>query len=268
MNSNLIPFGIDTKTGELLDVSEVKRGKACNCVCPSCKTPLEARQGEKNEWHFAHSSKSVSDRTENECDFSFWTSVLLMAKQMMASLTTFSLPECKKRSNDTLVELQKKKIIDFDSVSIEVQHEGVHFDALITIKNYSIGILFESPNKTNLLDLSAIRKIEKFGVIQVCLSDIHSFVFNREARGKYKEKLRSFLRYDLESKAWLFHPKEKIYNFELSDFYETAGCFSSNNHDFTESRKEYECVMCHHQWYGSNTCKNCRTHLYSRERMA
>ncbi|MBU2709248.1 hypothetical protein KCM76_24850 [Zooshikella marina] len=96
MNTNLIPFGMDFNTGDLVDVSEVSRGRACGCVCPSCKTPLEARQGEKKEWHFAHSSRSVSELIENECDYSFWTSVLLMTKQVLASLTSITLPECKK----------------------------------------------------------------------------------------------------------------------------------------------------------------------------
>lgn len=43
-------------TGELVHVDEVPRGKQCDCVCPNCKEPLVARQGEKNEHGFAHLS--------------------------------------------------------------------------------------------------------------------------------------------------------------------------------------------------------------------
>lgn len=35
-------------------VGDVPRGVACGCFCPTCRSPLVAKQGEKNSWHFAH----------------------------------------------------------------------------------------------------------------------------------------------------------------------------------------------------------------------
>lgn len=43
-------------SGQMLHVQNVARGKACGCICPDCHTPLIARQGEKNSWHFQHST--------------------------------------------------------------------------------------------------------------------------------------------------------------------------------------------------------------------
>ena len=48
----LIPFG--ERDGRLHEVAQVPRGLACGCYCPSCHTPLQARQGEKVAWHFSH----------------------------------------------------------------------------------------------------------------------------------------------------------------------------------------------------------------------
>lgn len=48
-----IPFGL-LPSGELVDVSEVERGLKCGCLCPGCRSPLVARQGEINIHHFAH----------------------------------------------------------------------------------------------------------------------------------------------------------------------------------------------------------------------
>jgi competence CoiA-like predicted nuclease len=56
---NKIPFGLRESDNALVDVSDVQNGKQCGCVCPSCHTPLEARQGDINAWHFAHASKNV-----------------------------------------------------------------------------------------------------------------------------------------------------------------------------------------------------------------
>lgn len=41
-------------TGSLRFIGEVERGADCNCSCPVCDSPLVARQGAANDWHFAH----------------------------------------------------------------------------------------------------------------------------------------------------------------------------------------------------------------------
>lgn len=43
----LIPFGLHKKSNRLVDVGSVAKGKACGCICPSCQTPLIARQGHR-----------------------------------------------------------------------------------------------------------------------------------------------------------------------------------------------------------------------------
>lgn len=40
--------------GNLTHVKNASRGVACGLVCPACGDSLVARQGKKNEWHFAH----------------------------------------------------------------------------------------------------------------------------------------------------------------------------------------------------------------------
>ena len=37
-------------------VGEVAKGGDCGCFCPSCRSPLVAKKGRINEWHFAHES--------------------------------------------------------------------------------------------------------------------------------------------------------------------------------------------------------------------
>lgn len=40
--------------GEIRFVGDVPKGAGCGCICPTCKSPLVAKQGFENEWHFAH----------------------------------------------------------------------------------------------------------------------------------------------------------------------------------------------------------------------
>lgn len=42
------------RLGSTVHISDVKRGKKCECFCLDCGTPLIARQGKKVVWHFAH----------------------------------------------------------------------------------------------------------------------------------------------------------------------------------------------------------------------
>lgn len=49
---------IDAITGKAVGIADVKKGRACNCICPSCGKPLVARQGKIRTWHFAHATKS------------------------------------------------------------------------------------------------------------------------------------------------------------------------------------------------------------------
>ena len=37
-------------------VDEVAKGGDCGCFCPACRSPLIAKKGRINEWHFAHES--------------------------------------------------------------------------------------------------------------------------------------------------------------------------------------------------------------------
>lgn len=53
----LIPWGMDSATGSMVRVNEVRTGKLCGCICPSCRTALVAKNaGTQKAHHFAHAS--------------------------------------------------------------------------------------------------------------------------------------------------------------------------------------------------------------------
>ena len=71
------PYG-HNKAGEIVFVDDVERGLACECVCPLCRKPFRACQGEKNEHYFAHQDAS-------ECEFSYRASLLQMVVDFLES---------------------------------------------------------------------------------------------------------------------------------------------------------------------------------------
>ena len=56
------PFGLrNGKHMTVNDLREDERGLACNCVCPLCKDPFEARLGTVRIHHFAHSGEGCDE---------------------------------------------------------------------------------------------------------------------------------------------------------------------------------------------------------------
>lgn len=102
---SLIPFGLDIESEELIDVVNVKRWNACGCICPSCKTPLVARQGHKKAWHFAHRSQKVHNETRKECEYSFAVSVRLMIRQLSNHELKFRTPRYESSKNQGIRDL-------------------------------------------------------------------------------------------------------------------------------------------------------------------
>ena len=54
-------IAVDAK-GATRFIGEVERGAECACICPVCGSPLVARQGMANDWHFAH--EAAQERPE------------------------------------------------------------------------------------------------------------------------------------------------------------------------------------------------------------
>lgn len=90
---NYIPFGL-RPDGSLIDPFTADRGLACNCVCPGCRQPLMARQGEIRVHHFSQ----VGDRG---CSNGQTSALLLAAKQVLRTHRRIEMPELVVTATDT-----------------------------------------------------------------------------------------------------------------------------------------------------------------------
>lgn len=77
-------FGL--RNDELVHIDDAENGLACNCICPVCRRPLLAKQGEKLAHHFAHEADDVT------CNPSPESLVHSYAKQQVAKLQRLTLP--------------------------------------------------------------------------------------------------------------------------------------------------------------------------------
>jgi len=219
MDLNLIPFGLTEETSEFVDIYDVERGKNCDCICPSCRTPLIARHGDSNTWHFAHAHKGVYDKTKKECEYSFFLSVRLMARQLIDSKLTLGLPEYKgqvdKFDDELGYPLQEKFVItheqdiSIEGIEVEKSFSKVPVDLVGNINGFQFVIYFTHPNRDVPSELFTPEN-HKCGIVSVALDSLPILFSRAKKEGKtYKEVLKKFLSSDRDSKSWVFHPNYK-----------------------------------------------------------
>ncbi|MEW8482386.1 MAG: competence protein CoiA family protein [Candidatus Thiodiazotropha endolucinida] len=300
---NLIPFGYNPTNDTFVDVEDVPRGAKCGCICPACKTPLIARQGEEKEWHFAHASRKVYEKTQKECEFSFYLSVRMMARQIIGNELKITLPEYQDSVSKYIPDLgyplhepfviTESKEIYLTNVSVEQNFEGVAVDIVGYISDFKFAIYFTHPGRAIPQELKS-PKDRYCGVISIALDNLSSTLF-RQAKNKkqsYQSALIEFLSNDISSKQWVFHPRYQRCHQQAMERLDmkakslpqrqkqhrraprTQKMLGSTDVHLNEPLPEpnrqrvlFECVMCKSQWQGrepgGSVCPKCNTHLYT-----
>ncbi|CCN86022.1 hypothetical protein VIBNIWn13_p0177 [Vibrio nigripulchritudo Wn13] len=86
-----MPFAVSNQTGQVVGIGQAIRGDDCDCRCLSCNTPVTARKGDVNQWHFSHRTDDAS--TSRECHFSPVTALALIVRQELHQLRQFDLDD-------------------------------------------------------------------------------------------------------------------------------------------------------------------------------
>lgn len=129
-----IPFGL-TADGRMVAVGDVPRGRACECICPECKGPLQARHGDINVHHFAHDADP--ERGPLSCESGLESSIHRMAKQLIAEHGGLQVPglmvtaRAIAKSGQELVVSRKSgeaEWVAFDDVRLEHRLDPVRPD--------------------------------------------------------------------------------------------------------------------------------------------
>ncbi|QQO54191.1 MAG: hypothetical protein N838_13400 [Thiohalocapsa sp. PB-PSB1] len=248
-----IPFGFRVSDQQYVDVVDVPKGKLCGCICPSCKMPLQARQGKVNQWHFAHSSRGASKLTEKECDFSFWVSVLSMAKQIISKGGTLTVPSCTKYLGHDEIFITDEKEVQLPELEIE---KG-SFDAYYCFGKYSIGLNFTTPEKEYHATYVSNKGV---GVLEISLSRALNAFFDKTRRSDFKNILKEIIFQDVDNKKWIYHPKIEYY---INRYGERLQDKPPYDLDFVLGGMGhvrlgcYECVHCKLRWRGIQECPDC-----------
>ena len=211
----LIPFGLHLKSNQVVDVGSVQNGIKCDCICPSCKTPLIARHGSIKVWHFAHQSRDVKKKTVKPCDYSFAVSVRLMMKQLFEEGAMLCLPAYLKSLSSTIpgsehpyshrYTLTEEKVVQFDIVESELMRNGVMVDLVLKVGSFELVVYITYDGRRIPEQLKSPEN--NSGVIEFNVMSLMQ-AFEETKSGQYKDALIEFLARSHTGKYWHYHPRE------------------------------------------------------------
>jgi len=216
----LIPFGLRSADQRLVDVSEVPQGGGCGCICPSCGAPLIARQGHIKQWHFAHASRGVEQEI-HQCEYSFFLSVALMAKQLFLECRGLVLPDyvqhlslqgrwTRKVYRDSVTLTRGRRVIPAGCLA-DQSLEGHALDLVCEIDGVPLGIVLERPDKKCRLRARDFMG-KKVGVVKIDLLDTLRLFRGMDPKRKsegFHQALARFLFDDPKHKVWIYHPRQE-----------------------------------------------------------
>jgi hypothetical protein len=258
-----IPFGM--KNGRLVVVDSVEKGLACNCTCPCCDAPLQARKGGYNQHHFSH----VPSEIANGCKGAAETATHLMAKQIIEEERCFLFPrlevsEClsdvNKKSHVHKEFIQSDALIEFDEVELE-KHLG----------NIVPDVLAKQNNEQYIIEIAVTHVVSDAKKLKLKALGIPAIEMRIIGTDHTKAQLADLIMGQVKNKQWLFHPKTEqarssarsILKNKLSQIKRTNK--STNNFYFANKYKESETLKVKPKTYGEVNwilCEYCR-HYWS-----
>lgn len=217
---NLVPFALENSSQQFVSVQDVPRGLACNCTCPSCKTPLEARQGTEKAWHFAHHTRNNAKETKKECEFSFFVSVTQMLKQLLTAEgeLTLKLPEYRLQNARDAGFCTHKQILITTAHTVQlearqtgVDFEGIHADIYSEVRgeHSSVPLLITFSHKQRPFE-PAISPLQQLpaGLIELDITATEQLLQTRH-RDSFTTRLKNWLENDSSQHIyWHHHPRK------------------------------------------------------------
>ncbi|MDF2435337.1 MAG: hypothetical protein JWP44_4968 [Mucilaginibacter sp.] len=200
-----VPFG--ERNGRLYRPEQVASGLACACICPQCRTALEARnrqfEGRKTRPYFAHA-------VVTDCTGAYETAIHRMAKQILADAREILLPrwhlrDCRYdyegRAHAVELDISPRRWA-FDRVQLEVPFQRLRPDALLTEFRGETRQLMVEVHVAHAVDASktAIARENHLPMIEIDLRDL-------EQSDLEEARLVHLVLFDQSNRRWVYHPR-------------------------------------------------------------
>ncbi len=195
-----LPFGL--QNGQIVDISSVENGLACNCFCPACGQQLIAKKGAVKEHHFAHYNGE-------ECREAVEIALRIYAKDILEKHKRMILPPIEFEDYNGIIYPATE--ITFETVTLEWLTESVVPDIVVTVKNkkllveISVAYSVDHRKRHKIFDLG-------YSAIEIDAYKLLNFTYHKTFRHA------TFEEYLIEEpwlKMWINNTKQNAINNEL-----------------------------------------------------
>ncbi|MDE7389625.1 MAG: hypothetical protein K2M82_01590 [Lachnospiraceae bacterium] len=251
------PFGL--RDGQIImieDIPKSKKGLRCNCVCPACKEPFEARMGDRRRHHFAHSGQGCDELN------AYMAGLYMLLKEYLTNPNELYLPpvivsfefSAYFYLNDDNIEehvrlqswscdesheeiAHKEKTVEFDSAEIIESSKGKPEAIIAVKKGRRLAIKIVPPD--TVCKTGKVSKYKDFPTLEVDLSLVGDLI--QESR---KEDIFKYLTDKKSIYRWIYNPiMKKTYDNikkRTKAYYEKS---QANMKKEEEQRKEQEALQ-------------------------
>jgi len=212
-----LPFGL--QDGKLVDISSVKSGLACNCICPSCEQRLVAKKGEFNQHHFAHHNTI-------ECEGAVETALHIYAKNILDKHKRMVLPPVYLNNSDKLIFPATE--VTFEKIVLEKRLNQIIPDLIVFIKGKPLLIEIAV---THFVDKFKESKIFELGysVIEIDVKGLLNAAYDRIFEYRDFEKL---LIEETNFKRWVNNLKQNVISDQLKKLVTSKKVFHSRPYSY------------------------------------
>ena len=180
------------ESDRLVNIKQVEKGLACNCICFECSEPVVAKKGEKNEHHFAHSSNKES------CHINPESILHKFAKQVIIEAKAVVLPPLPNTDEVEAKTWQFTRLVEEQTV------DSIRPDIVASIDDETV---FIEVAVTSFVDTDKLDFIKRLGVktVEIDLREILS-----KNMVIPSEEARLFILDEVDNKKWLYPEAKEI----------------------------------------------------------
>lgn len=224
-NEILFPWAYSLDKKEIVHIDDVDNGEKCNCICPSCKKTMIARNGMKNvrEHHFAHKG----ERCDYDPTKAYETYLHQEAKKILKQARSINYPRfiLKGEEDNSCNKSDKKQLgsyiacdsgaFSYGSVKVEQWLSDFKPDIILCSKTEE---LLVEVAVTNLVNDEKREKIRKYGssCIEINISALYDEYKKTNSYNKnlLLSKLENCILKEVSNKKWIWnkHYEEYLQN--------------------------------------------------------
>ncbi len=212
----LIPFGVDAVSGLIVEPEDAERGRACNCVCPGCDSPLLSRHPkDERRTHFAHDSRHPDAKAFEKCPFNSALAVAMMARNLVPKLSgkVIELPNyyvpvdfscC---GSDEYAEVAQECEVVIESALRQAQLGDVKMDFSMAIKGHPLSIFLHYKDRPEPKFSRDFFLVNNAAVVSINCESFDRSLLKKNKSLRFSELVLQFLLKDGQ-RRWLVHPRE------------------------------------------------------------